>query len=110
LVETVSAFAGKYRAGDIGEAGFEGLCQRFYYDMSQGLFRIIPVTTSRYQEAAQLIAKHFRTRLRTLDALQLAVALALSDQDLVENFVCGDGSLCATAMEEGLSVIRPSGV
>jgi uncharacterized protein len=106
LVETVSAFAVKYRAGDIEEGEFEGLHQRFYYEIGQGLFRIIPVTTACYREAAQLIAKHFRTRLRTLDALQLAVALALSNRDVIENFVCADGSLCATAMEEGLPVIR----
>lgn len=108
LVETVSAFAVKFRAGAIDEAGFTALRQRFYYDIGQSLFRIIPLTTSRYREASQLITKHFRTRLRTLDALQLAVALALFNQDLIEHFVCADHNLCATAMEENLSVIRPS--
>ena len=110
LVETVSAFAVKCRAGDIDEVGFTALRQRFYYDIGQGLFRIMPLTTARYQEASQLIAKHFRKRLRTLDALQLAVALALSNQGLIEHFVCADHGLCATAMEEGLSVVRPSDV
>jgi hypothetical protein len=70
----------------------------------------LPLTTSHYQEASQLIAKHFRTRLRTLDALQLSVALALSKQGLIEHVVCADHGLCATAMEEGLSVVRPSDV
>jgi predicted nucleic acid-binding protein len=69
----------------------------------------MPVTTSRYQEAAQLLEKHFRIRLRTLDALQLAVALALSHQGMIEHFVCADHRLCETAREEGLSVIHPSG-
>ena len=109
LVETVSAFAVKFRTGDIDEQGFEALRRRFYHDIGQRLFRIMPVTTSRYQEAAQLLEKHFRIRLRTLDALQLAVALALSHQAMIEHFVCSDRRLCETAREEGLSVIRPSG-
>ena len=57
----------------------------------------------------QLIEKHFRIRLRTLDALQLAVALALSYQGMIDHFVCADDRLCEMALEEGLSVIHPSG-
>ena len=109
LVETVSAFAVKFRTRDIDEEGFDALRRRFYYDIGQRLFRIMPVTTSRYQEAAQLLEKHFRIRLRTLDALQLSVALALSRQDIIEQFVCADRRLSETARDEGLSVLRPSG-
>ena len=109
LVETVSAFAVKVRTGDIDEQGFEALRRRFYYDIGQRLFRIMPVTTSRYQEATQLLEKHFQIRLRTLDALQLSVALALSRQDIIEHCVYADRRLSETAREEGLSVIRPSG-
>jgi predicted nucleic acid-binding protein len=57
----------------------------------------------------QLIERHFRIRLRTLDALQLAVALALSHQGTLDHFVCADQRLCDTATEEGLSVINPGG-
>ena len=57
----------------------------------------------------QLIEKHFRIRLRTLDALQLAVALALSHQGMVDHFVCADHRLCEMTIEEGLSVINPHG-
>jgi predicted nucleic acid-binding protein len=74
LVETVSAFAVKFRIGQIDEQELNELRRRFYYDIGQGRFRIMPVTTSRYQEATQLIERHVRSRLRTLDALQLAVA------------------------------------
>jgi uncharacterized protein len=109
LVETVSAFAGKFRLGHIDEQGFADLCRRFYYDIGQGRCRVMPVTTSRYQAAMQLIEKHFRMSLRTLDALQLAVALALSHQGMIDHFVCADQRLCDTATEEGLSVLNPSG-
>ena len=66
-VETVSAFAVKFRAGDIDEAGFAALRQRFYYDIGQGLFRIIPMTTARYQEAIALI--QYLRRLNGADSM-----------------------------------------
>ena len=109
LVETVSAFAVKFRLGDIDEQGFTDLRRRFYHDIGQGRFQIMPVTTPQYQAAMQLIERHFRIRLRTLDALQLAVALALSRQGRIDHFVCADQRLCATATEEGLAVINLSG-
>src|SRR6266849_116385 len=109
LVETVSAFAVKFRMGQIDEQGFDALRRRFYHDIGQGRFRIMPLTTLRYQEATQLIERHFRIRLRTLDALQLAVACALSRQGMIDHFVCSDHTLCDTAIEEGLAVINPSG-
>jgi predicted nucleic acid-binding protein len=108
LVEMVSAFAGKFRLGQIDAQEFADLRRRFYHDIGQGRFRVIPVTTPRYQAAMQLIAKHFQISLRTLDALQLAVALALSHQGMIDQFVCADQRLCDTATEEGLSVINPS--
>jgi predicted nucleic acid-binding protein len=107
LVEIVSAFAGKFRLGQIDEQEFAALCRRFYYDIGQGRFRIMPVTTARYQDAIQLIKRYFRMRLRTLDALQLAVGLALFRHHMIDQFVCADQRLCDTAREEGLSVINP---
>jgi predicted nucleic acid-binding protein len=109
MVEMVSAFAVKFRLGQIDEHGFADLRRRFYHDIGQGRFRVMPVTTTRYQAAMQLIEKHFRISLRTLDALQLAVALALSHQGMIDHFVCADQRLCDTATEEGLSVSHPSG-
>ena len=109
LVETVSAFAVKFRTGHIDEQGFHDLRQRFYHDLGQGLFRIMPVTTLRYQEATQLIERHVRSRLRTLDALQLTVALTLSQRGMIDHLVCADQTLCEIAMAEGLAVINPRG-
>lgn len=43
-----------------------------------GRFRIMPITIAKYQDATQLLERHFRISLCTLDALQLAIALALS--------------------------------
>jgi len=108
LVETVSAFAVKYRMGHINAQEFDDLRRRFYHDIGQGRFRIMPITTARYQDATQLIERHVRISLRTLDALQLAVALALSHRGMIDHVVCSDQTLCDTAIEEGLAVINPS--
>jgi predicted nucleic acid-binding protein len=47
-------------------------------------------------------------RLRTLDALHLAVALDLRRRGILDHFVCGDESLCSIAIEEGLSTLNPA--
>jgi uncharacterized protein len=107
LVETVSAFAVKFRLRQIDDQGFDDLRRRFYHDIGQGRFRVVPITTARYQEATQLIERHVRIGLRTLDAIQLAVALALFHQGVIDQFVCADQRLCDTAIEEGLSVTNP---
>jgi predicted nucleic acid-binding protein len=57
LVETVSAFAVKYRMGHINDQGFDDLRRRFYHDIGQGRFRIMPITTARYQDATHLIER-----------------------------------------------------
>jgi hypothetical protein len=48
-----------------------------------------------------------RRSLRTLDALQLSVALALHRRVTLEAFVCADQGLCSVAQEEGLRIINP---
>jgi hypothetical protein len=45
--------------------------------------------------------------LRTLDALQLAVALDLRSQELLDHFVVADESLATIAAAEGLGVVKP---
>jgi uncharacterized protein len=108
LVETVSAFAVKCRMRHIDEREFDGIRRRFSHDIGRGRFRMLPVTAARYQDAAQLIARHVQRKLRTLDALQLAVALALAHRGMIDRFVCADQRLCEVAMAEGLIVINPS--
>ncbi len=58
--------------------------------------------------AARLIGQHsFTSRLRTLDALQLAGALDLGTQRLLDYFVVTDKFLGEVATLEGLRVIDP---
>jgi predicted nucleic acid-binding protein len=56
-----------------------------------------------------LIEKYaFDRRLRALDALQLAVALELRNQGLIDHFVAADETLCQVAELEGFSVLNPA--
>jgi hypothetical protein len=61
--------------------------------------------------AELLIGRHsFTRRLRTLDALQLAIALDLSSRNLLDHFVVADQALVEIAIVEGLAVINPERV
>jgi hypothetical protein len=58
--------------------------------------------------AESLVERYaFELRLRALDALQLAVALELRNQELVDHFVAADRTLCEVAGLEGFWVINP---
>jgi hypothetical protein len=66
------------------------------------------VTPVDFQQAQQLLVRHALTRsLRTLDALQLAVALTLHALAPLDHFVCADANLCLVAAAEGLPVLNP---
>jgi uncharacterized protein len=108
VVELQSVFAGKVRTRAIVEADLELLRARFLQDISQRELRIIRMTDGHYREAERLIQQHgVRRSLRTLDALQLSVALALHRRVALDAFVCADQGLCSVAQEEGLRIINP---
>lgn len=110
VIEVVSAFAIKVRTGDLDASDFQRLRRRFLNDLAQGRFRAIPLWQQHYQQAGQLIAKYFQRRFRTLDALQLSVALDLHRRGTMEQFVCADDPLCVVAIEEGLTILNPTEV
>jgi uncharacterized protein len=107
IVEAQHAFAIKLRTGEITETDFEGLRQRLLRDIAQGQFQHVRVTEPHYREAERLIVAYRRRRCRTLDALQLAVALDLHCRDMTDYFVCAEIRLCETAQEEGLLIVNP---
>ena len=108
-LEIVSVFAAKVRAGVISIADFDALRGRFAADMSKtrrlGSARL---TAAHFQEAERLLRERGLThRLRTLDALQLAVALDLRGKGLVQRVVSADRDLLQVAAAEGFSVFDP---
>jgi hypothetical protein len=69
---------------------------------------VVQVTPADFQQAQQLLVRHATTRsLRTLDALQLAVARALHAIAPLDDFICADANLCLIAAAEGLAVLNP---
>lgn len=108
FLEIQSVFAMKVRGGVIsrGEAGVQRA--RLMADIAAGEIEVCSLTADLFTDAAQLIGRHsFSHRLRTLDALQLAVALDLSKQGLLDQFVVSDRALAEVATIEGLVVLNP---
>jgi predicted nucleic acid-binding protein len=61
-----------------------------------------------FKDADRLIGAHgLAHRLRTLDALQLAVALDLHRRGMIDTLVSSDKQLLAAAVAEGIPVFDP---
>ena len=111
VVETQSALARKVREGLLTTEAFTLACTRLQSDAHARHFLVLSLTEEHYQRAEGLIKtygpdKDFR-RLRSLDALQLAVALDSRDRGRLSWFVAADGPLCKVAEAEQLSIINP---
>jgi hypothetical protein len=67
-------------------------------DVAAGLIEVWSMSPDHFSKAELLIGRHGLTnRLRTLDALQLAVALDLQSQGRLDYFVAADKVLLAVA-------------
>ena len=108
VVEVQSAFSGKVRSGVISAGDAAGLRRRFLEDIVNGVFRVVAVTSNHYDLAGELVERHGASLgLRTLDSIQLAVALSLHRGGAVETFVTADKVLCKVAAVEGIPVTDP---
>jgi predicted nucleic acid-binding protein len=107
LVETRSAFAVKVRTGHISEATASALWIQLLADLSLGIFEVLPMSNAHYALAEELIGRYgFGCRLRTLDALQLAVVQSQSNYAPIGGFVLADQVLFEVASAEKLPTIR----
>ena len=108
VVEVQSVFARKIRSGAIAAADSVLLRGLFEEHMANDLFRVIGLTRAHYLGAGELIHRHGTSLgLRTLDSLQLAVALSLHRRGAVESVVASDKILCKVAGVEGMPVTDP---
>lgn len=108
LVETISAFAVKVRTGEYDAAEFARLRGLFATHVARRRYRVLRLLNVHSDRAQDLIKTHGLARqIRTLDALQLAVALHLHQTAPVDHFVCADQRLCDVATLEGLAVLNP---
>jgi predicted nucleic acid-binding protein len=108
VVEVHSVFARLVRMGQITSAEFHRLRGCLLGDIASGLWRVVQVTPADFQQAQQLLVRHAPPRsFRTVDALQLAVALGLHAVIPLNDFICSDANLCLIAAAETLNVINP---
>jgi uncharacterized protein len=108
VVELHSALAKKVRVGQLNPADFQLLTRQFRADVSRKKFGVLRLQVSHFELAERLIRRLGPTQnLRTLDSLQLAVALSLNEPANPIVFVSSDQVLCAVAKAEGLAVLNP---
>ena len=108
VVELRSVFAIKVRTQVVTQEDVSLLLRQFQEDVVSRKFQIFAVQESEFALAERLIEQYaFDKPLRTLDAVQLAIALGLKSQGLIDHFVAADAALCEVAALEGLSVLDP---
>ena len=112
VVEVQSAFVGKAREGHLSLAELDAVRQQFLDDITQRRFQVVRMNDFHYRQAARLMRQYGpqpgQPRLRTLDALQLAVALEVRQQTQLDAFVSADEDLCSAAASEQLVVFNPT--
>ena len=103
-VEMVSAMAKKVRAQEIKPETFTAVMTAFEADLPA--FDVQLVTGQTMSEARQLLKKWgIAYGLRSLDAIQLAVALSANRQQKLDLFVAADKRLTAVAKQESLPTL-----
>ena len=87
---------------------FQTIRTRFLSDIRQRKFLILPFERTHQNQAVRLLSRYaFTESLRTLDALQLAIALHVNSHTPLDYFVCADSPFCHIATLAGLSVLNP---
>ncbi|MBI2827532.1 MAG: hypothetical protein HYX69_22895 [Planctomycetia bacterium] len=75
----------KVRMGELPLADYEIARKRFLGEISEHALRVVRVLTSHYREAERLVDGYGTSRRsRTLDALQLSIAMDLHKHDRID--------------------------
>ncbi|PYS26552.1 MAG: hypothetical protein DMG11_19490 [Acidobacteria bacterium] len=109
IVEFESVLAMKVRTKEIDQPALEVVRRRFRSDLArQRLFVAPPVHESHFQSARKLLVQYGVSEgLRTLDALQLAIALDLHRLGNISTIVAADQRLCRVSSLAGCTAINP---
>jgi uncharacterized protein len=108
LVKTMSVFAMKVRTGELDAVEFARLRGLFATHVVRRRYQVFRLLNIHFDRARDLIANYGLGRqIRTLDSLQLSVALHLHEALPIDQFVCADKRLCEIAVLEGLAVLDP---
>jgi predicted nucleic acid-binding protein len=109
MVEMESVLAIKARKGEIDERQVEIARRCLRADLRQRRLLVAPPIQPRHFHAARLLlVKYGATEgLRTLDALQLAIALNLKDTGRIAVLIAADQRLCRVATLAGCPAVNP---
>lgn len=108
VVELPSVFAIKVRTQFINREDAHALLRQFREDILTKKLAVFAIREQEFALAERLVEQYaFDLRLRTLDAVQIAVALRLRALALIDRFVAADKVLCEVAAPEGFSVLNP---
>ena len=108
VVEMHSVLALKERTGAILAGESELICRKFRGDVKRRRFRVVALRARHFEAAEILLASHGAVHgLRTLDSLQLAVALDLYRHQLIDSMVTADRVLCRVTPLESLVALDP---
>ena len=109
IVEMESVLAIKVRSDQLDHGGREIARRRLRADIAQRRILVAPpVEEKHFHGARKLLALYgVEQGLRTLDALQLSIALDLQHNGLIAVLVAADQRLCRVAELAGCSSIDP---
>ena len=108
VLETQSVFAMKVRIGELDRKAAGTQRAMMMLDIAAGTIEVHGLRPDHLTAAERLIGRYsFSRPLKTLDALQLAIALELSQYGLLDTFVVADKRLSEVASTEGLTVLNP---
>ena len=109
IVELESVLAIKMRTGQINQQSLEIARRRFRADLARQRLLVAPsVSESHFQRARKLLVQYGVTEgLRTLDALQLAIALDLRQMRRITVLVAADQRLCRVSLLAGCPATNP---
>ena len=108
VVEITSAFARRVRMGEVSVADAISLRNHFLNDVATEALTVVTITNQHFFLAENLLTRYAIVKsLRTLDALQLAVALDVHRRSSLAALLAADRIMTEVALAEGLSVINP---
>ena len=108
VLEIQSVFAMKVRIGELDRKAAGTQRAMMMLDIAAGNIAVHGLRPDHLVSAETLIGRHsFSRQLKTLDALQLAIALELAQNWLLDTFVVADKRLSEVASAEGLTVLNP---
>jgi len=103
-----SVFALRARTGEIDQQAVLVARRRLEADLGRSRLLVAAMNDHHFRVARRLLIKHGTNEaLRTLDALQLSIALGLGQAGLITVFVAADQKLCRVATIEGFEVADP---